>query len=264
LRKYLVLAGLSFQKQLEVRSDFLFERVRSLSVMISLYFLWSALLVHQDGLLGYDRQHLLTYVLMATLLRAIVLSCASDYLPSEIAKGKLSDVLLRPISHMGYWAAQDASSKLLSLIAASLELAIFMKLVSAPFFVPRDLVTWLGFSFSLLGGMTIYFQMSYLLGVLGFWTAQSWGPRFCFEVVLEFCGGAYFPIDLLPAGWQRVLYVLPFPYLVFFPLKIYLERGSFMMIVHCLLMLMFWIAALSLMIHTFWKAGLKKYAAEGR
>ncbi len=264
MKKYLVLAGLAFQKQLEVRSDFIFERIRSLSVMVSLYFLWSALLSHQDGLLGYNREHLLTYVLMATLLRAIVLSCASDYLPSEIAKGKLSDVLLRPISHMGWWAAQDASMKLLNLISASLELAIFMKLVSAPFFLPSEFLTWLGFAVSLVGGMIIYFQMSYLLGVLGFWTAQSWGPRFCFEVVLEFCGGAYFPIDLLPDTLQKIVSLLPFPYLVFYPLKIYLERGSFNVIGHCLLMQIIWIGILSLMIHTFWKAGLRKYAAEGR
>lgn len=264
MRKYLVLAGLAFQKQLEVRSDFIFERIRSLSVMVSLYFLWSALLAHQNGLLGYNREQLLTYVLMATLLRALVLACASDYLPSEIAKGKLSDVLLRPISHMGYWAAQDASSKLLNLVSAIIELIIFMSLVSAPFFVPQDALTWLGFSLSLLGGMVIYFQMSYLLGVMGFWTAQSWGPRFCFEVFLEFCGGAYFPLDLLPDTLQRILSFLPFPYLVFYPLRIYLERGSFMTIAHCLAMQAIWIVVLGAMIHVFWKAGLRKYAAEGR
>jgi ABC-2 type transport system permease protein len=136
--------------------------------------------------------------------------------------------------------------------------------MSAPFFVPHSVMTWLWFSLSMAGGMVLYFEMSYLLGALGFWTSDSWGPRFCFETILEFCAGAYFPIDVLPQAAQKILLMLPFPYLVFFPLKIYLERGSFMMIVHCLLMQMFWIAALSLMIHTFWKAGLKKYAAEGR
>jgi ABC-2 type transport system permease protein len=264
VNKYLTLAGLSFQKQLETRSDFIFERIRSLSIMVSLYFLWSALLAHQDGLLGYDREHLLTYVLMATLLRALVLACASDYLPSEIAKGKLSDVLLRPISHMGYWAAQDASSKLLNLLSATLELAIFMKLVRAPLVVPGHLLTWLAFAFTLLGGMIIYFQMSYLLGVMGFWTAQSWGPRFCFEIVLEFCGGSYFPIDILPPTLQRAISVLPFPYLVFYPLQIYLERGGTGLILRCLVMQVVWIGVLGFMVRLLWKMGLKKYAAEGR
>jgi ABC-2 type transport system permease protein len=255
--------GLTFQKQLEVRSDFIFERVRSLSVMISLYFLWSALLPHQSGILGYSRESMLTYVLMATLLRAIVLSCASDYLPSEIAKGKLSDVLLRPISHMGYWASQDVAAKTLNLISASIELFIFTHLVNAALYVPRDVATWFLFSLSLLGGMMIYFQMSYLLGVLGFWTAQSWGPRFCFEVVLEFCGGAYFPIDLLPTFLQRFVMFLPFPYLVFYPLKIYLDASKSVAL-HCFLMQVIWISIFSFMIHVFWKAGLRKYAAEGR
>jgi ABC-2 type transport system permease protein len=264
VNKYLTLTGLSFQKQLEVRSDFLFERVRSLSVMISLYFLWSALLINQTSVLGYEREQLLTYVLMAALLRALVLGAVSDYLPSEIAKGKLSDVLLRPISHMGYWAAQDAASKSVNVISAAIELTIFALLVRTPFYLPAHALTWLGFFLTVIGGMVMYFQMSYLLGTLGFWTAQSWGPRFCFEILLEFCGGAYFPIDFLPQTIQRIVSLLPFPYLVFYPLRIYLERGSLLTIGHCLMMQAFWIVVLSVLVRVLWRRGLRQYAAEGR
>ena len=85
-----------------------------------------------------------------------------------------------------------------------------------------------------------------MLGVMGFWTAQSWGPRFCFEILLEFCAGAYFPIDVLPKAAQKILMTLPFPYLVFFvPSSIYLGRIQGGAIVSCLLHQVFWIVALS-------------------
>ncbi len=264
MNKYLTLYGLSWQKQLEVRSDFFFERTRSLSILISVYFLWSALLSQGQGLLGYSREQLLTYVLVMTLLRAWVLACITDRIPMEIAKGMISDILLRPISHLWYWAVQDAASKSLNLAAAILEVTIFSLLVSAPFLLPPSAQTWLYFIPSVLGGMIIYFQMSYMLGVIGFWTAQSWGPRFCFEIILEFCAGAYFPIDLLPVAVQKFLHYLPFPYLIFSPVSIYLGRLSHAEIMHSLGMQLIWILILGVVTTFFWKKGLRKYAAEGR
>src|SRR4051812_1842577 len=111
MNKYFTLFGLSWQKHLETRSDFLFERARSLAVLISIYFLWSTLLEKQSNLMGYNRVQLLSYVLLMTLLRAWVLGCVTDRIPSEIATGKLSEILLRPISHLGFWATQDAAMK---------------------------------------------------------------------------------------------------------------------------------------------------------
>lgn len=263
MRKYLTLFGLSWQKQLEVRSDFLFERARSLAVLVSIYFLWSTLLEKQPNLMGYNRVELLTYVLLMTLLRAWVLGCVSDRIPSEIATGKLSEVLMRPISHMGYWATQDAAMKSLNIVFAIPEVIVFSFLMSSPFYLPQQLMTYALFALSVFGGMVLYFQMSYMCGVMGFWGSQSWGPRFCFEVILEFCAGAYFPIDILPAAMQKVISALPFPYLVYFPLSIYLERLSAAEIASSFAHQAVWVALLGFLLKWFWARGLRHYAAEG-
>ena len=264
MKKYLTLFGLSWQKQLEVRSDFLFERARSLSILISLYFLWSALLANRTDILGYSREQLLTYVFMMTFLRALVLGAVTDRIPMEIAQGRLSDVLLRPLSHLAYWGTQDAANKCLNLVSAVLEVSVFALLVGAPFFVPRDPATWAAFALATVGGMVLYFQMSYLLGVIGFWTAQSWGPRFCFEIVLEFAAGAYFPIDLLPEAAQRFLSWLPFPYLIFYPVSIYLERVPASDALMVFARQALWIVILTVAVRWLWGRGLRRYAAEGR
>jgi ABC-2 type transport system permease protein len=225
--------------------------------------LWSALLENQTSVLGYSRVDLLTYVLLMTLLRAWVLGCVTDRIPMEISKGKLSELLLRPMSNVGYWAAQDLASKSLNMGFAVVEVTVFALLVRAPLATPQHGVTWFWFVLSTFGGMIIYFQMSYMLGVMGFWTAQSWGPRFCFEILLEFCAGAYFPIDVLPQAAQKVLMLLPFPYLVFMPSSIYLERTHGAAIGSCLAHQAGWIVALSFLVNWFWKKGLRHYSAEG-
>ena len=263
MRKYFTLFTLSWQKQLEVRSDFVFEQGRSLAVLVSLYYLWSALLTNRTEVVGYSREQILTYVLMMTLLRGWVLACVTDRIPSEISRGKISELLLRPMSHLGYWATQDAAAKALNITAAALMLASFCAIVRPPFQLPPNGAAWAAFILSTVGGMIIYFQMSYMLGVMGFWTAQSWGPRFCFEIVLEFCAGAYFPIDLLPAAFQRVIAMLPFPYLVFHPLSIYLGRTPAAEYGQIFAHQILWIVALALASRALWRLGLRRYAAEG-
>lgn len=263
MRKYWTLFTLSWQKQLEVRSDFIFERGRSIAVLLSLYYLWSALLDNREQVAGYSREQMLTYVLVMTLLRAWVLACVTDRIPSEISRGKISELLLRPMAMFGFWATQDAASKALNIASAMIELTIFAALVRPPLLPPAGGLAAAAFVLSTLGGMVIYFQMSWMLGVVGFWTAQSWGPRFCFEVVLEFCAGAYFPIDLLPARMQAVINFLPFPYLVFHPLSIYLGRTPPDQYAQIFGMQAFWILALGLGGSFLWRRGLRHYAAEG-
>ena len=232
--------------------------------MIALYYLWTALLSNRTSVAGYNRDEIITYVLMMTLLRAVVLACVTDRIPSEIAKGTLSDLLLRPISPLGFWAVQDAASKAINLFSAVIELSIFMLITRVHLLLPSHFLTWTLFLLSMAGGMCIYFQMSYLLGVMGFWTAQSWGPRFCFEIFLEFSAGSYFPLDILPRSLQTVLSMLPFPYLVYFPLSIFLGRVPSAQIVHVFMAQIFWILTLSLMIRWMWQKGLTRYASEGR
>lgn len=263
MKKYFTLFSLSIQKQLDIRSEFFFERVRSLSVLFSLYFLWSAVLKGQKSVFGYEREQLLTYVVVMTLLRAWVLACVTDQIPGEISKGKISDVLLRPISHMYYWAMQDAANKVISVVSAVVEISIFVTLVSAPLYISKDALSWLLFFLSTLAGMVIYFQMSYMLGVVGFWSSATWGPRFCFEVILEFCAGAYFPIDVLPLWAQKILSYLPFPYLVFTPISIYLGRLSSSEIMSAFLHQFVWIGVLAVATRLLWRAGLSHYSAEG-
>jgi ABC-2 type transport system permease protein len=138
MRKYLTLFGMSWQKQLEVRSDFIFERGRSMAVLFSLYYLWSSLLTNRTDVAGYSRAEMLTYVLMMTLLRAWVLSAVTDRIPSEISQGKLSEHLLRPMSHMGYWATQDAASKMLNIGSFFVEMALFVLIVRPPLLAPAS------------------------------------------------------------------------------------------------------------------------------
>src|SRR3989442_8131372 len=155
--KYLAVMKIAWQRELEERLSFILSRSRGLTVLVSLYFLWSAFLGSQESVFHYSRSQIFTYVLGMNILRALVLWSTTDNLPSEIVHGQLSDLLLRPIRPIGYWASRDVAAKGLQLSSAVVEVAVFALVASTPLYLPHRWLTWVAFLASLGGAIALYF-----------------------------------------------------------------------------------------------------------
>ena len=113
-------------------------------------------------------------------------------------------------------------------------------------------------------GTILYFYFSVLMGCFGFWSNEIWGPRFVFYQLLSFFAGSLFPLDILPKNLYAVIEYLPFSYLLYFPIKIYLGDLSILMIIKGLLITGFWIGVMHLLVSRVWNKGLRIYTAYGR
>lgn len=263
MSKYLYVFSLTLQNTLQRRASLLMDRVGGLAAFLALYFFWSAVLGTKDGFLGYSRAQMLSYILLMNLLRAFVFTGRGWELVSEISSGKISSYLLRPISYLGYTLSQDLAQKSIHLVSAVLEVAVLVMLVGAPVYVPERASTWLLFIAAAAMSSVIFFLLEFIVSSLAFWTSESGGPLFCFELFLQFAAGTFFPIDVLPAGLQSALRLTPFPYLVFFPINIYLERASTSEALRLLAIEAAWLAAIYVAARIVWARGVRNYAAEG-
>jgi ABC-2 type transport system permease protein len=99
-----------------------------------------------------------------------------------------------------------------------------------------------------------------------FWVPEvAWGAQFLVVVVvIEFMSGSLFPIDILPAVMQKILYSLPFPYLIFFPLQTYLGKLPVTAVLAGLTVSISWAVVLWFILKFIWSRGLKVYQAYGR
>jgi ABC-2 type transport system permease protein len=99
-----------------------------------------------------------------------------------------------------------------------------------------------------------------------FWLPEgAWGLQFLVIVVAtEFLAGGLFPLDILPAGIQKALSFTPFPYLIFFPIQVYLGKISPPEIVRGLVIGFSWAATLYVLMRTIWQKGLRVYQSHGR
>ncbi|MBI5200913.1 MAG: ABC-2 family transporter protein, partial [Elusimicrobia bacterium] len=222
MKKYLYAYAMSLQNVLQLRASLLMDRVGGIAILTTLYAFWSALLPSGGAFLGYDRTQMLTYVLVMNLLRSFVFTGRGWDLVREISSGRISGYLLRPIDYRGYSLALDLSQKTIHLGASLLEVAFLILVLRAPLRLPERPETWALFAAAAALSSLIFFALEFCVASLAFWTSESAGPLFCFELFLQFAAGVFFPLDVLPAGLRRGLDLTPFPYMVFLPIQIFL------------------------------------------
>jgi ABC-2 type transport system permease protein len=263
MKKYWFIFSIYWQEGLSRRASFLMERFRALVLLISFYYFWSALLKNRSSFAGYDRTQMITYVLGMNILRGLVFATRTEEIAGEINHGRLSSYLLKPVNFMLYAFFRDLSEKSINLVSAIIEILGLIYLFHMPIRWPATGTTWLLFIASALGAMWMYFILSFMTACWGFWTSEAWGPRFLLELFLEFTAGAFFPIDILPHYAQQVIKSFPSPYLVFFPLQIFLGKIDSTQIMNGFLVQVFWMIALSGLARWVWLKGMENYSAAG-
>jgi ABC-2 type transport system permease protein len=263
MKKYWFIFAIYWQEGLSRRASFIMERFRALVVLVSFYYFWSALLKNRTSFAGYDRTQMITYVLGMNVLRSIVFATRTEEIASEINHGRLSGYLLKPVNFMLYTLFRDLSEKSINLLSSFIEVFGLIWLFHVKVQWPPDFQSWLLCAASIVGAAWLYFILSFMTGCWGFWTSESWGPRFLLELFLEFTAGAFFPLDVLPLLAQHIIKSFPSPYLVFFPLQIFLGKLDSHQIINGFLMQMFWILAISGLARWVWTRGMRTYSAMG-
>jgi ABC-2 type transport system permease protein len=267
IKKYISVFKISFQQEFAYRLNFLMWRLRNVMQIFLVFFLWSSVFADPSRqVFGYDRDKILTYVFGILIVRAMVFSARTVDVAGEISTGDLTNFLLKPIGYFKYWFSRDLSSKVLNLGFAFIEASILFILLKPPFFLQTNPLTILLFVSSIILAITIFFGLLLLVNMTPFWSPQSgWAAQFLFMgIITEFLSGAVFPLDVLPFGIQNVLHFLPFQYLVYFPLQIYLEKISLTSMISGVMLAAGWAIILFWTVNSVWARGIKRYAAEGR
>lgn len=238
-----------------------------MSQIFLVFFLWSSVFSQPGRIVfGYDRDKILTYVFGILILKAVVLSARTVDIAGEISTGDITNFLLKPINYFKYWFTRDISSKALNLSFAAFEAVILFIILRPPIFVQTDLLIIFAFFASLAIAVIIFFCLLFLVNIIAFWMPENgWAAQFLFIVIIsEFLSGGVFPLDILPTGLQTLIYSLPFPYLLFFPLQVYLGKLSTVAIIKGILTAGIWVGILALSLKVVWKKGIRHYEAIGR
>lgn len=265
MHKYLTVFSISWSNGLVYRLNFLLWRVRSIIVILTVYFLWDAIFQSNQVLFGYTKEKILTYVFLTLVLRSLVLGQRSIDAAGEISDGRLTNYLLKPISYQGYWLTRDLADKFLNIIFSVGEIILLYFLLRPPIFVQTDPTVLFSFGIVLLAAMFLNFCLGNLASYFSFWMpGNAWGFWFLYLVFQDFLGGVMFPLDIFPRAVYGLITLLPFPYLLFFPVNVYLEKIVGVELLRGLLVMAGWLVLAAYLLKREWALGLRTYQAEGR
>ena len=267
MKKYLQIFKLSFQQEFAYRLNFIMWRVRNILQVVLTFFLWSSVFRDpQTEVFGYNQEKILTYVFGILILRAIVFSARAVDVAGEISNGDITNFLLKPVSYFKYWATRDIASKALNLSFSIVEITILFLILKPHLFLQVNPVILLAVFVSLILAIILFFCLLFITNLSAFWMPENgWAAQFLFIVIItDFLSGGVFPLDIMPIAFQKILYSTPFPYLLFFPLQVYLGKIGGPEIIRGLTTSIVWIFILITILKYVWAKGLRKYSAEGR
>ena len=263
MRKYLTVFAVDWQNQFIYRLNFVLWRVRNILRLLMTYFLWRGVFNTNVSVFGYSQNQMLTYVFLVLLVQTLVTSApSSDNIGGEIGNGELSNYLVKPVSYIGYWFTRDLSSKLLNIIFASVELTLLWLVFQPELQIPVHL---LAFVVSSILAVFIFYFLNIATRFVSFWTPENtWGLSFLVIILIETLAGGIFPLDILPHWTNVALQFTPFPYLIYYPIAIFLGKITGIYLLRILFQSLLYCAIMYYFAQIIWRRGLKVYASEGR
>jgi ABC-2 type transport system permease protein len=109
----------------------------------------------------------------------------------------------------------------------------------------------------------LQFFMSYTMALLAFWLLEVSTVIFILFAFEYIAGGHLFPLNILPPSLERVLDFTPFPYLLFFPVSVYLGQSTGQALWQGMAMQAAWMLAFYLLARAVWRRGIRTYTAVG-
>jgi len=263
MKKYFYIFKNSLSEYFAYRLNFFLWRLRVIITVLINFFLWQAIFQSNKNVFGYQEPQILTYMILITLIESVVLSTQTQKVAYEINSGALSRLLIVPINFFTFNFIRDLSDKTINTICAMIEIPFLLIILKPPVYIQTNFLWLILFVFTLIFAAIIYFEINMILSFIGFWSKETWAPRFIFYILLMFLAGNYFPLDILPHPLYQIFLLMPFSYLVFFPLKIYLGNLTFSFVFNGLVVALLWIFLLWYFMYFLWNRGLKVYTAEG-
>ena len=245
------------------RLNFTLWRFRTVLQLLMVYFIWWTVFQTENQVFGYTESTILTYVLITALVRAIVLSSRIMDIGGHINEGGIVNFLVKPQGIIEFYFARDLADKALNISFVILELLLIYFLLKPEIIIQTNFIVILQFLLSIFLAIILYFSLSLAFGLLAFWLENIWGIYFIFFMIIEAFGGGLFPIDILPSPAAEMLLLTPFPYLLYFPAKVYMGVLTTGELLTGFSIFIFWVFAGWILMKKVLNAGLRTYTAVG-
>jgi ABC-2 type transport system permease protein len=223
---------------------------------------WSVVSNTSGGSVGsYTTREFAGYFIVLMLVNQLTYTWIMYEFEYRIREGILSFILLKPVHPIHSDIADNISSKLITLplmilIAIGLAVAFQASISPAPWavalFIPVVLLSFI-----------VRFLVEWTLALAAFWTTRVSAINQTYFVLMLFLSGQIAPLALLPTPIQVVAGILPFRWMLSFPVELLLGRLSPVETLMGMGAQIAWILISFVVLRIVWRAGVRIYSAVG-
>jgi ABC-2 type transport system permease protein len=267
MHKYWHVVKIGFSNTLVYRFNFFFRAAFSLIPLLATIYLWRTIYSGQGGardVAGYSLAGMISYYLLVTIVDTLTAVNEDDWqIAADIKDGNISQFLLKPIDYLSYRLCLFFSGRLIFTVVSVLPVGIFIFCWRRYFVGPADGTALACFLLSTIMTGFLQFFMSYTMALLAFWLLEVSTIIFMLFAFEYIAGGHLFPLNILPPALAGALNCTPFPYLLYFPVGIYLGQVKGPALWQGLVIQAGWVLAFYILARVVWRHGIGKYSAVG-
>jgi ABC-2 type transport system permease protein len=223
---------------------------------------WSVVSNSGGGSVGdYTTREFAAYFILLMLVSGVTYTWIMYEFEYRVRHGSLSFALLKPVHPIHSDIADNMSSKLITL-PFMLLIAVVLAVIFRPALSPTPWAIAV-FIPALLLAFAVRFLLEWTLALAAFWTTRVSAINQTYFVLMLFLSGQIAPLALLPYPVRVVAEILPFRWMIGFPVELLLGRLTPAEALTGLGAQAAWLVAGLLLLRVVWRAGLRVYSAVG-
>ena len=226
------------------------------------YFIWKAIYEHSAIIEGFDFSHILTYVAVGWIIRSFYYNNIDQEIAIQVMEGKLAMDLIKPVNTQCMYVAQALGESVFRLVMLTVPTALVLALVF-PVRRPASFLNFAAFFVSVVFSFFIVAGINFSVGTFAIRLKSILGLLRAKYFLLELFFGLLIPISFFPEIFPKALAVLPFQYISYIPVLIYLGKIQGMGILKALGIQLFWVVAMLAIGDGLWRWSSRKITIQG-
>jgi ABC-2 type transport system permease protein len=264
--RYLKIFLLHFEQIFEYRSrSFVWFIKAGISPLIMLTFWIGALKGSTTLPAEWTFSTITSYYFLLIIATALLTAHIEEVVAKEdIQEGKLVKYLLKPFSYFWVNFFIETPFRVLQGSMAIFESFLLVYFFKVNFAFSTDWsILFLSFIITILAYfLSFIFKM--IVGLLAFWLIDIHGFYQLVDVTLLVFAGYILPINLLPGFLEKLSYILPFSYMIYFPITAFQGKFQIFQLFQIISVQIIWLLIFYFLYRMLWEKGLKKFTAVGQ
>ena len=259
--------NVGIQNTLAYRMNFLFRAVFTLIPLLANILLWKTIFegkAEGETVGTYELSQMISYYLLILIVNSMTAVNEDDWqIAADIRNGVISQFLLKPMDYLAFRFSLFFANRIIYILVAVIPVGLFLMWQRDYWSAPASHLALAVSLVSLILTAILQFLMSFTMALLAFWVLEVATFIFILYAFEYIAGGHLFPIDLLPSWLETLLYWTPFPYLLSYPVLIYLGRVEGQEMWNGLMVQGVWLVIAFVAARFVWSRGIRSYTAVG-